>query len=109
VEAAAVKRSAYGLAVSAGDVFPAVEYMDCICLSPAEQEESGCMCSLEERALRHCIARRTTLTAEQRKYCHDQIVAVEGYNESDTQGSDSDLAHTVLRAWMDFCRDKGML
>jgi len=99
----------YGLASSAGDLFPAAEFMDCMCLAPAEQEESGCLCSLEERALRHCIAGKATLTPEQRKYCRDQIVAVEGYNETDAQGSDSDLAYTVLHAWTDYCRDKGML
>lgn len=99
----------YGLAAPAGDLFPAVEYMDCMCLSPSEQEETGCMCSLEERALRHCIAGKATLTPGQRKYCRDQIVAVEGYDESDAQGSDADVADTVLRAWTDFCRDKGML
>jgi len=99
----------YGLASPAGDLFPAVEFMDCMCLTRTEQEESGCLCSLEERAIRHCIAGKATLTPEQRKYCHDQIVAVEGYDESDAQGSDADVASTVLRAWTDFCRDKGML
>ncbi len=99
----------FGLAAPAGEIFPAVEYMDCVCLSPAEQEESGCMCTLEERALRHCIAGKATLTPEQRKYCHDQIVAVEGYSESDTKGDDADIARTVLHAWTDYCRDKGLL
>jgi hypothetical protein len=99
----------YGLAASAGDLFPAVEYMDCMCLAPAEQEESGCLCTLEERALRHCIAGKATLTPEQRKYCHDQIVAVEGYSEDDTAHDDVELCCTVLHAWTDYCRDKGML
>ena len=99
----------HGLAAPAGDIFPAVEYMDCMCLAPAEQEESGCMCTLEERALRHCMAGKTTLKPEQRKYCHDQIVAVEGYSERDTEGDDADVARTVLHAWTDYCRDKGLL
>ena len=99
----------HGLAAPAGDIFPAVEYMDCMCLEPAEQEESGCMCTLEERALRHCMAGKTTLTPEQRKYCHDQIVAVEGYSERDTEGDYADVARTVLHAWTDYCRDNGLL
>ena len=76
---------------------------------PVLSSRSGCLCSLEERALRHCIAGKATLTAEQHKYCHDQIVAVEGYSDSDTEGSDADVANSVLRAWTDYCRDKGIL
>lgn len=108
-EPTSISERRYGLAAPAGDLFPAVEYMDCMCLASSEQEESGCLCSLEERALRHCIAGKATLTPEQRKYCHDQIVAVEGYSESDTAHDDVELCRTVLHAWTDYCRDKRIL
>ena len=46
----------------------------------------------------------------ERKWCLDEIGNVEGYTRADYEAySDGDLASTVLRAWTDFCRDKGLL
>lgn len=71
----------------------------------------GCVgCPKEERALREIIAGRyRPMTPAEREYCKREIASVEGYSESDAEGSDADVANTVLHAWQDFCRDKGLL
>lgn len=66
----------------------------------------------EERALRGWIRgeHKEPMTAEQREWCLGQIERVEGYKRTDYEASaDADLAHAVLDAWTDFCRDKGLL
>lgn len=95
--------------VTPDELFKPEAVMDCMCLSPTEQEESGCLCPLRERYLRHVMARKQTLTPEQREWCKAEILQVEGYSQEDTEHDDGNLAHTVLRAWTDFCRDKGLL
>jgi len=73
-------------------------------------EAEGCACAREERALRAIIAGEyRQMTQAERDWCRDEIARVEGYSEKDADGSDVDVAHTVLSAWTDYCRDKGLL
>ena len=72
-----------------------------------------CGCPPMERALRGWARSDTAMpamTAEQRQFCLDEIKQVEGYDVADWQdGSDHAVAATVLSAWLDYCRDKGLL
>lgn len=91
---------------------PAFPEMPCACLIEEDQRNGSCMCMQAERALRHIAAGNgPPMTAEQRAWCIREVVSVEGYSESDAneQTTDKDLAHNVLCAWVDYCRDKGML
>lgn len=78
------------------------------CLGP---DRDGCLgCPKEERALREIAAGQyRPMTQAERDYCKREIAAVEGYSENDAEGADADVARTVLSAWTDYCRDKGML
>lgn len=90
----------------------------CLCVF----EEESCLCGTEseERALRF-IARGergaryapcvplAPMSAEQRAWCIAEILSVEGYDKVAEDITDSELAETVLNAWTDYCRDKGML
>ncbi len=89
-----------------GDRFPRYQ---CVCLD--DEEETGCLCAPEERALRHIAAGHTAspMTPAQREWCRREIASIEGYSESDAEGTDAQVASTVLSAWVDYCRDKGML
>lgn len=71
----------------------------------------GCLgCLKEERALREISAGLyRPMTQAERDFCKREIAAVEGYSESDADGTDADVARTVLHAWTDYCRDKGAL
>lgn len=75
------------------------------------QDTDECMyCPKEERALRAIVAGNYRhMTQDERDYCKREIASVEGYSEKDAEGSDADVANTVLHAWLDYCRDKGML
>lgn len=77
------------------------------CCMPGGSEE--CVCGLAERALRHIAFAGLDMTTEQRDWCKQEVLAVEGYDERDVEVPDSQLASTVLRAWQDYCRDKGLL
>jgi hypothetical protein len=67
-------------------------------------------CPNEERALRAISAGEyRPMTPAEREWCKRQISAVEGYSEADAEGADADVARTVLCAWTDYCRDKGLL
>jgi hypothetical protein len=53
---------------------------------------------------------RTAMTPAQRDVCLAEIDSVEGYaREEHDSDTDQDLARTVLCAWVDFCREKGLL
>ncbi len=83
---------------------------ECICFPEGE----GCFCCDNERALRaYAYGSRQPMppmTGEQREACLDEIGNVEGYRREDyAQSPDKELAHGVLCAWMDYCRDKGLL
>ena len=50
------------------------------------------------------------MTIEQRNECLDEIDRVEGYDRSDYENEDdARLAGSVLFAWADYARDKGLL
>jgi hypothetical protein len=74
------------------------------------QSADGCACGFtEERALRAVIDGRRSMTPDERAWCSDQIASVEGHEAPPADWSDVDVARGVLSAWMDYCRDKGML
>jgi len=68
---------------------------------------------MEAEAVLRCYAEgwcRTALSPAQREVCLTEIGAVEGYDRADyEQETDQALARGVLWAWLDFCRDKGLL
>jgi len=50
------------------------------------------------------------MTIEQRAYILDEIGSIEGYDRKDYESAtDAEIAQAVLRAWTDYCRDKGLL
>jgi hypothetical protein len=76
------------------------------CCSPA----LSCACGDSERVLRAAIRGEVSLSPEQRTWCLNEIGRVEGYRATDHElEPDADLAHTVLSAWTDYCRDKGLI
>ena len=85
--------------------WPAVAW----CCHKAEAE---CECPPAERALRAYAAGECSvpMTPEQRKACLEEIAQVEGYRPEDHAGdADGDLARAVLSAWVDYCRDQGLI
>ena len=71
-----------------------------------------CLCLPVERVLRAYMAQAPmpALTPEQREACLEEIALVEGYDRHDYEESDDqELARGVLSAWVDYCRDKGLL
>lgn len=72
-----------------------------------------CVCPEEEKALRAYSCRYLYLplmTQKQRAWCLAEIDMVEGYNRMEYESvSDATLAATVLNAWTDYARDKGLL
>lgn len=81
------------------------------CCMGTENGNQQCYgCPREERALHAIMAGRyRAMTQAERDWCKRQIASVEGYSESDAEGSDADVARTVTHAWVDYCRDKGLL
>ena len=80
------------------------------CCSSSDLKQ--CVCGPEERVLRAYASRANlpAMTSEQRQYCLAEIASVEGYRRADYEAEeDADLARSVLSAWTDFCRDKGLL
>lgn len=70
------------------------------------------VCSDLERDLHLVIQGKHKLTSEQRKQCIKEIMVVEGYDYSVEQlkdWTDEDLANTTFSAWLDYCRDKGLM
>lgn len=76
-------------------------------------EAVGCQCGPIERVLRTYMNNPSELppmNPTQREWCLLEIKSVEGYNSKEHEtDTDAQLARTVLSAWMDYCRDKGML
>jgi hypothetical protein len=80
----------------------------CVCPGYAE----CCVCSPAERALRAYAygAAPLPMTDTQRNACLMEIGGVEGYDREDyLDATDQELAHGVLSAWTDYCRDLGLL
>ena len=74
--------------------------------------DGHCACGPTERVLRAWMAERAPvpMTPEQREWALDQINQVEGFNRADHETeTDGQLARTVISAWTDFCRDKGLM
>lgn len=66
----------------------------------------GCVCPKEERLLRA----GGPFTEAQRQWCRNEILSVEGFFADLIDGvDDKTLGRTVLCAWVDYCRDKGLL
>lgn len=91
------------------DVFEGLETVQCCYAGSGEH----CVCPHSERILRafadHALS-LPNMTQQQREWCLNEIGSVEGYERGDYANcSDSDLAITVLHAWTDYCRDKGLL
>ncbi len=87
-----------------------IPQVPCQCFTPLELDvefaESGCQCGDTERALRSGCA----LTPEQREWCLDQIGSVEGHKRADYEAEDDkQIGRSVLSAWVDYCRDKGLM
>jgi hypothetical protein len=81
---------------------PAVE-----CQCPEwRDEDGGCACGLTERVLRA----GGPFNAEQREWCLQEIARVEGHRREDHEtDTDKELGRSVLSAWVDYCRDKGLM
>lgn len=77
--------------------------------------EPHCLCVPAERVLRlYAFANKQTtmspMTSEMREECLIEIDRVEGYSRKDYESSsDAHLANGVLHAWVDYCRDKGLI
>lgn len=69
-----------------------------------------CECGITEKFLRSIIANEQSLTQEQREWCLNEIDSVEGYERKHYEsGPDELIANGVLSAWVDYCRDKGLM
>jgi hypothetical protein len=82
----------------------------CSCFDPGQGW--ACMCEPSEKALRWFSTKPSAdlMTAEQRAWCRAQLASVEGHRADECNGSDdATLARSVIFAWRDYCRDKGML
>lgn len=93
------------------DDMPDIPDVGC-CEFYGPEAEFGCECGPVERALRAWKEKRhtATMTPAQREWCLSEIASVEGYERKDHEAeTDADLASTVLHAWTDYCRDKGLL
>lgn len=80
----------------------------------ADQAACGCVCSPDERLLRAYAEGRMPADCPMpplaRAWCLDEIRHVEGYDwTKHVKDTDQDLARTVLAAWTDYARDKGLL
>lgn len=88
----------------------AISWPNAPCCTPGR--EHHCVCPDMERALRAWKGGddMPSMTQEQRAACLDEIEQVEGWRRSDHEHlSDKDLASDVLSAWLDYCRDKGLM
>lgn len=80
----------------------------CYCYGTTEP----CICGMTEKALRGWSGGsiKERMTPEQRDWCLNEIDNTEGYRREDYQTTtDELLANGVLSAWVDYCRDKGLL
>ena len=81
---------------------------ECPCYGIPEE----CACMEAEAVLRCYIAGyvQTAMSPAQRETCLQEIEQVESFRREDyAEATDRDLARGVLDAWVDYCRDKGLL
>lgn len=73
----------------------------------------ACLCAQAggaERVLRYVMEVDGRLSPGQREWCLSEIDGIEGFKRADYEkSSDADVARTTIDAWLDYCRDKGML
>ncbi len=87
----------------------------CGCMGPLDEDCCPCADAQgvgagAERVLRHIVHVGGKLTDRQREWCMSEINKVEGHCSADVvQADDATVAAEVLCAWLDYCRDKGML
>jgi hypothetical protein len=56
------------------------------------------------------MAGKASLNDEQREWCLAEIDSVEGYRRDDYLNEpDAEVARGVMDAWIDYCRDKGLM
>ncbi len=82
---------------------------DACCFGP--DYSGACVCGPAERILRVWAGKPAAvlMTPQQRAWCISEILAVEGYSQRDVDGvDDAMIAATVLNAWRDSARDKGL-
>lgn len=89
--------------------------VDLRCHCPGMGDFDGvelCACPAGEKVIRAYAKGKPQprMSAEQRDWCLSEIGQVESYSADDYRDeTDANLAHGVLCAWTDFCRDKGLL
>lgn len=79
---------------------------------PCCMGSDGCICGSSERVLRGYISGTSLpqMSEKQREWCLEEIGSVEGFDRADyAELTDADLARGVLNAWLEYCRDKGMV
>lgn len=88
------------------------------CTCEGWSDESGmCACANgrgeaagAEKVLRFVMSVDGNLTPEQREFCLREIDKVEGHSRVDHEADSApELAHATIDAWIDYCRDKGLL
>lgn len=93
-----------------GDIGVLVDWPNVSCQCFDDNRE--CICPPMEKALRAWQGERITcpMSSEQRESCLHEIGQVEGYDRADHEtDKPADLARATLGAWVDYCRDKGLL
>ena len=89
------------------------DWPDFACQCFAVDVPMHCMCPDSERALRGYMNGRAgpPMTDHQRAWCAKEIASIEGYGKAEDYADtpDGDLARTVLEAWVDYARDKGLI
>ena len=96
--------------VNNGESLFSVLTVDCQCYGPLETE--ACICPHDEKCLRAYQHGQSlpALTPQQREWCLVEIGSIEGWDRRDHEkDTDSELAGSVLSAWVDYCRDKGLM
>lgn len=81
------------------------------CLCYLDTSIDLCVCGLTEKALRAWVSGELpAMTPCQRLWCLNEIDSIEGYRRQDYETcTDALLANGVLSAWVDYCRDKGLM
>lgn len=94
---------------------PGVPHILCVCMSAADFCDYGCVCDPAERYLRHLASGRNgdrIMTEEQKAWCVAEIRACgDATNQPDhfDDYDDRAMAMSVLSAWSDYARDKGLI